>query len=121
MWPVYVPSLTALMVALLTLKVLCAALTLPSLLARKSRIASTFSKSSAGGLPPVRPSAFGRGAVHAGLDPVPDRLPLPLGQGEEHVEHGPSCGTVVSGVQSLAHSADVDPLLVDLLDGLEPI
>ena len=117
--PVYVPSLTVLMVARLASKVRAAALTFPLLLARKSRTAGTLSESSAGGLPPVRPSAAARS--HAGLDAVPDGLPLPLGQGEEHVQHQAGGGTVVPGVQPLPHGADVYPLLVELLDGPESL
>ena len=59
----------------LTPKVLAAALTDPPF-PRKLLTASTFSDDSAGGLPPVLP--LGRGAVHAGPDPVTDGIPLPL-------------------------------------------
>ena len=36
---------------------------------------------------PAAAPALGRGAVHAGLGPAPDGVPLPLGQGQEHVRH----------------------------------
>ena len=81
-----VQSLTALIVARLTLKVkvLAAALTdLPP--SRKSFTACVFSESSAGGLPPVLPSAAARSTP--AYDPDPDGVPLPLGQGQEHVRH----------------------------------
>ena len=77
-WSGYVPSFTALTVGGLTPKALAAALTEPPL-SRKSRTACSFSESSAGGLPSV--PALGRGSVHAGPDPVPDGLPLPLRPG----------------------------------------
>ena len=55
-WPAYVPSFTARTVGRLTWKVLAAVLTEPPP-SRKSRTASSFSESSAGGLPPVLPPA----------------------------------------------------------------
>ena len=36
---------------------------------------------------PAASPALGRGAVHAGLGTAPDGVPLPLGQGQEHVRH----------------------------------
>ena len=102
----------------LTPKVLAAALTDPPF-SRKSLTASTFSGDNAGGLP--RGPTFGRGAVHASLDPVPDGLPLPLRQGEQHMEHEPGGWTVVPGVQPLRQGADVDPLVMKLLDRFEPL
>ena len=76
-----VQSLTALIVARLTLKVkvLAAALTVlpPS---RKSLTARCLLGVQRRG--PAAGPALGRGAVHAGLGPAPDGVPLPLGQGQ---------------------------------------
>ena len=55
-------------------------------------------------------SPFGRGTVHAGPGPVPDGVPLPLRQGEQHIEHETGGGAVVAGVQPLRQRADVDAL-----------
>ena len=65
--------------------------------------------------------ALGRGAVHSRSDPVPDGVPLPFGQGEQHMEHETGRRAVVAGVQSLRQGADVDALVVKLLDGLEAL
>ena len=70
---------------------------------------------------PASGPALGGSAVDAGADPVPDGLPLPLGQGEQHVEHELGGGAAVPGVQALGQGADVDALGVQLLDGPEPL
>lgn len=95
--PASVPSLTARMVGRLTLKVLAAAFTvLP--FSRKLLTASTCSADSVGRRPR---SYLRRSPVHAGLDPIPDGVPLPLCQGEEHVKHEPRDGAIVASFQAL--------------------
>ena len=108
--PRYVPSLTARTVARLTLTVLAIAL-MDRPLASRSWMSWICSEFSAGGLPPG--PSLGRGAFHSGLDPVPDGCPLPLGEGEEHMEHEAGGGAVVAGVQAFGQGADVDALLVE--------
>ena len=97
----------------LTPKVRAAALTEPPSF-RKVLTASTFSDDNAGGLPPVLPSAAARS--HSSLDPVPDGVPLPFRQGEQHMKHQAGCGAVVAGVQPFCQGANVDVLVVKLLD-----
>ena len=81
--PRWLPG-TARTVARLALTVLAIALK-ERPFASRSWTSCIFSESSRRGLPAGAP--FGRGTVDAGLDPLPDGLPLPLGEGEEHVKH----------------------------------
>ena len=68
--------------------------------------------------PRVLPSAAR--PVHAGLDPVPDSVSLPLCQGQQHMQHEPGRGVIVPGVQPFCQGADVDALIVKFLDRFEP-
>ena len=115
-WPSYVPSLTARTVGRLTPKVLAAALIDPPF-SRKILTASTPSEDSTGGLPPVLPSAAARftpalirsrmeSRSHSAKDKSMCSIGLEVG-----------CGAVVPGVQALRQGADVDPLVVEILDG----
>ena len=81
-----VQSLTALIVARLTLKVkvLAAALTEPAAFQEVPHGLCLLGVQRRG---PAAGPALGRGAVHAGLGTAPDGVPLPLGLGEQHVRH----------------------------------
>ena len=97
-----------------------AALTEPPV-SRKSRTARCFSESSAGGLPPVLPSAAARSTLalirprmeslsHSAKDKSMCSIGLEVG-----------CGAAVPGVQALRQGADVDPLVVEILEGSDSL